>query len=287
MKINVKTWWFEALVVWNVLLLALIIFGKVHDWREWLAALGVGLGFHHASVASRLQEAEEARPKSRASVDCVKWLNGYWVGKELAWVLYFLATGAVSALVGCAVFLAHPFWRKWYRTRHPREVEPAQIQSMLDRDCDNCQQEHAKAEAAYARGLAVHAEEAEAARQAVSELELRLIDLGYCTRAEHKLDEHELGRKHQFCGAGTPIQSPNDTAPWWTAYAKPEELGQLPTGCLASDEPIFECRQGYGCGAQYKDVTVYRAHERACTYRQCCEGGELTKECTGCPRRVT
>lgn len=98
---------------------ALVGSGNAGDWREWLAAVGVQLGFHHASVASRLQEAEEARPRSANSVECVRWLQRYWVGKELAWVGYFLATGAVSALVGCAVFILHPVWRRRYRARHP------------------------------------------------------------------------------------------------------------------------------------------------------------------------
>lgn len=105
--------------MWGALLLALVISGRWADWREWLAAVGVGLGFHHASVANRLQEAEQARPESAHSVECVRWLTMYWVGKEVAWVGYFLATGAVSALVGCAVFLAHPGWRRWYRSRRP------------------------------------------------------------------------------------------------------------------------------------------------------------------------
>ena len=35
-------------------------------------------------------------------------------------MVFFLATGAVSALVGCAVFLLHPLWRRWYRARKPR-----------------------------------------------------------------------------------------------------------------------------------------------------------------------
>lgn len=117
---RLKTWHMEASVVWGVLVSALVVSGRSGDWREWLAAVGVGLGFHHASVSSRLAEAEGERIVP--SVECVRWLNRYWVGKEVAWVGYFLATGAVSALVGCAVFIAHPFWRRWYRTRWPREV---------------------------------------------------------------------------------------------------------------------------------------------------------------------
>lgn len=128
---KLRTWHLEGLAVATALVGALLAFGKAGDWREWVAALGVQLGFHHASVADRLREAEERRVRAglgtvndhaaaTAHVECVDMLQRYWVGKEIAWVVYFLAAGAVSALVGCAVFLAHPFWRRWYRTRYPR-----------------------------------------------------------------------------------------------------------------------------------------------------------------------
>lgn len=116
---KLKTWHIEGAVVWLALLAALVASGKAGDWREWLAAVGVGLGFHHASVSSRLAEAEERN--ATPSVECVRWLNRYFVGKEVAWVAYFISTGAVSALVGCALFIAHPFWRRWYRARVPAE----------------------------------------------------------------------------------------------------------------------------------------------------------------------
>jgi hypothetical protein len=130
---KLKTWHIEGAVVAASLAGALVAFGKAGDWREWLAALGVQIGFHHASVANRLQESQEMvqkhsgmldlMPLTRAHhVECVAWLDRYWVLKECAWVAYFLSTGAVSALVGCAVFLLHPFWRRWYRARIPRRA---------------------------------------------------------------------------------------------------------------------------------------------------------------------
>jgi hypothetical protein len=116
-----RTWHMEAVVVWGALAGALLLSGRWTDWREWVAALGVGVGFHHASVADRLKEAEDARPATAPGrVECVRWLGRYWVAKEVAWVTYFLAIGAVSALVGCAVFLLHPVWRSWYRRHWPR-----------------------------------------------------------------------------------------------------------------------------------------------------------------------
>jgi hypothetical protein len=128
---KLRTWHIEGLVVASTLAGPLIALGRADDWREWVAALGVQLGFHHASVANRLQESQSELQDRRGDgflypevaahhVECVRWLDRYWVGKEIAWVAYFLSTGAVSALVGCAVFLAHPFWRRWYRARKPR-----------------------------------------------------------------------------------------------------------------------------------------------------------------------
>ena len=128
---KLRTWHLEGLFVASALAGALVAFGRAGDWREWVAALGVQLGFHHASVANRLQEAEEARARAAKDtvtehgkwlhhVECVRWLSRYWVFKELAWVAYFLATGAVSALVGCGVFIAHPLWRCTWRRFHPR-----------------------------------------------------------------------------------------------------------------------------------------------------------------------
>lgn len=125
---KIPTWWIEGGVVATFLVGALFTFGRAGDWREWVAALGVQLGFHHASVADRLREAEEARRwrlkdlSVQEHVHCVAWLQRYWVAKEGAWIVYFLSTGAVSALVGCGVFLLHPFWRRWHRARQARRI---------------------------------------------------------------------------------------------------------------------------------------------------------------------
>lgn len=80
---------------------------------EALGALGVLLSFLHAQVADRLAEAEGRR--ATPAVECNRWLTRYFVGKELAWVAYFVATHCWSALIGCGVFLAYPLWRRWHR----------------------------------------------------------------------------------------------------------------------------------------------------------------------------
>jgi hypothetical protein len=127
--LKLKTWHIEGAVVAASLVGALLAFGKAGDWREWVAALGVQLGFHHASVANRLQEERRFRAMKDTvtehaeyvhQVACFRWASRYWSLKEVAWVVYFLSTGAVSALVGCGVFLAHPIWRRWYRAKWPK-----------------------------------------------------------------------------------------------------------------------------------------------------------------------
>lgn len=109
-----KTWQAEMLVV------AVALAGVASwrgEWVEWLAAAAVLATFGHASVAERLREREAARPV--VSVDCHRWLGRYYVAKELLWVAFFVATEAYAALVGCAVFLAYPAWRRWWRRRRP------------------------------------------------------------------------------------------------------------------------------------------------------------------------
>lgn len=117
---KLRTWHFESLVVYAVLIGANSLAGS--GWREWLGACAVALGWHHASVASRLAEAEERRITK--DVPCYRWLTRYWVGKEVLWLAYFASMRSVSGLVGCLIFAVHPFWRRWYRQRFPVDWQP-------------------------------------------------------------------------------------------------------------------------------------------------------------------
>lgn len=113
---RLKTWHLEAAIVYAALAAVNVVVGS--DAPEWLGAVAVALGFHHASVSSRLAEAEAARPTP--SVACYRAASWYFAGKEVAWFAYFLLKGSYSALVGCVLFAVHPLWRKWYRARFPR-----------------------------------------------------------------------------------------------------------------------------------------------------------------------
>lgn len=113
-----KTWHVETAVVAAVLVtVALASGGRT---IELLGAGAVLLSWGHASVASRLAEREAAR--ERPIVECHRWAVRYLVGKEALWVAYFVLHHSWSALVGCALFLAHPFWRRWWRSVHPMEA---------------------------------------------------------------------------------------------------------------------------------------------------------------------
>jgi hypothetical protein len=85
---------------------------------EWLSAAAVLASFAHGQVSSRLAEQEGAR--ARPSVECWKWSTRYFVMKEAFWAAFFFASGAYSALVGVALFLAYPAWRAWWRRRRVR-----------------------------------------------------------------------------------------------------------------------------------------------------------------------
>ena len=110
-----RTWHAESAVVLAALSgVALATHG---GWVEWLGAAAVYCGFCHASVAERLREREAAR--AQPSVECHRMSLVYFLAKEVMWFVYFVQLHAWSALVGCAIFMAYPFWRRWWRRRHP------------------------------------------------------------------------------------------------------------------------------------------------------------------------
>lgn len=110
-----KTWQAEAVAVAVVLAAVVLATGGVA--REWIGAAGVLGSFLHGQVSDRLAEREAAR--SAPAVACHRWAGRYFVLREVAWLAYFATGRCWSALVGCAVFLAYPTWRRWWRFRHP------------------------------------------------------------------------------------------------------------------------------------------------------------------------
>lgn len=111
-----RTWVKELIAV--ALALLAVLAAKGLSTKEVIGTLAVLLAFCHVQVATRLDESAEqkegARHSSEASqgVRCRVWLERYLLAKEMLWLVYFVLLGAYSALVGVAVFLLYPFWRR-------------------------------------------------------------------------------------------------------------------------------------------------------------------------------
>ena len=112
---KIYTWQKELAVV--IVILATVWFSAKANWIEALGSLAVILTFCHTQVAFRLEEQQE-RSDNPHSVECYKWQSRYFCAKEICWLGFFVAMGAWSALVGVFVFLAYPWWRKWW-LKHP------------------------------------------------------------------------------------------------------------------------------------------------------------------------
>ena len=109
------TWHCEHAIVATVL--GGVLLATSGGWIEWVGAAAVFCGFCHASIAERLREREAAR--TTPSVDCHRLATWFFLAKEAGWVVYFVALHAWSALVGCALFLLYPLWRRLWRRWHP------------------------------------------------------------------------------------------------------------------------------------------------------------------------
>lgn len=111
---TLRTWHFENTVVAVVLAAVWVATGC--KLIEVVGSIAVFCGFCHASIAERMREREAARPVP--SVECHRLSTWFFVGKELAWATYFVASRSWAALVGCAVFALYPAWRRFWRSIH-------------------------------------------------------------------------------------------------------------------------------------------------------------------------
>lgn len=113
-----KTWYFESAFAAVTLAVCALLRGSPSDW---LSATAVFFTFQHGSVAERLRERQAV--KQLADVACHRRLDFYLYCKETLWVAFFLVNKSYPALIGCALFLLYPQWRKWWRRRHPLKLE--------------------------------------------------------------------------------------------------------------------------------------------------------------------
>lgn len=108
-----RTWQAEIGVVAAVLGGVLVVTGA--PLIEMVGSGAVLASFAHGQVSERMAEKQAAM--TTPDVACHAWSRRYFLAKEALWLAYFVAKGAWSALVGCAVFLAYPAWRAWWRKR--------------------------------------------------------------------------------------------------------------------------------------------------------------------------
>ncbi len=107
-----KTWVIELGVV-AVILLGVTLGLGGGSFIELIGSAAVLVSFAHGQVADRLAEKEAAR--AIPDVSCFRWLLIYFITKEFLWAIYFVMHHSYAALVGIAVFLLYPIWRKVYR----------------------------------------------------------------------------------------------------------------------------------------------------------------------------
>lgn len=108
---TIRTWQAELATVATVLGTVLVV--TQAPVVEVIGSSAVLVSFAHVQVSDRLAEREAAR--DRPEVHCYAWARRYFITKEILWLGYFVSKGAWSALVGCALFLAYPAWRAWWR----------------------------------------------------------------------------------------------------------------------------------------------------------------------------
>ncbi len=112
---KLKTWHVENAVVIAALLTVWFVTGCKPI--ELLGSAAVYCGFCCGSISDRMIEQEAQ--KDKPSVSCYKLFWWFFICKEIAWAVYFTINGAWSALVGCFIFGAYPWWRKLWRYYHP------------------------------------------------------------------------------------------------------------------------------------------------------------------------
>jgi hypothetical protein len=122
---RLRTWHAELAVV--ALILGATVAATAGAWREIVGSLAVLAGFAHAQVSERLAEHAKLTDRFASNVNghlgqpapgsshhayCWRWSSRYFLAKELLWLVYFVSLQAWSALVGVAVFLLYPLWRR-------------------------------------------------------------------------------------------------------------------------------------------------------------------------------
>lgn len=109
---GIRTWQYEALIA--ALVLSVIPIIHRSGW-EAINAFAVLMSFMRMQIADRHSAASER--SANPEVECWKWNWRYVFAGEITWIVSFVHSQMWSSLVGCALFLMYPVWRKYYKTR--------------------------------------------------------------------------------------------------------------------------------------------------------------------------
>lgn len=110
-----RTWIWEMIVVGIVLSAVALFFSN--DLAGWLTTAAILATFGHAQIGDRMQERQSMMESP--SVECHWKMNYYFVGKEVLWISMFLVVKNYPAIIGSALFILYPKWRKWWRKKKP------------------------------------------------------------------------------------------------------------------------------------------------------------------------
>ena len=114
---KIKTFFIEAVFVASVLFFTFIYNSS---YLEAIASFAVFFTFMELQVNRRTSEAQEVQEKP--TVHCYRWSLGYFSIKEVLWITFFICSGAYSGIIGSALFMAYPIWRRFYLKQKDKAI---------------------------------------------------------------------------------------------------------------------------------------------------------------------
>ena len=117
-----RTWKWEALVASTVFVLTAELTGG--SWPNRITAVALFFSFMHGQVSDRMAEGQAMMANP---ISCYRHAGRYWVAKEVSWITVFILAELWAAIAGSLTFLAYPAWRKWYRTRYPKDLKQQEV----------------------------------------------------------------------------------------------------------------------------------------------------------------
>jgi len=107
-----------SIVTYEIVAIGVVLFSiafattfplSAHDVQTssiiWLSAFAVFTTFIHGA---RCFDISDAHGTDRSALG----ISFYWMSKEFLWLAVFIISGAYPAIVGTALFILYPLWRK-------------------------------------------------------------------------------------------------------------------------------------------------------------------------------